>query len=263
MFNPFRPPTHSIPAMKFYSASFVVLSATLVFFAAVSEIAAEPAEKPIRVLIIDDKSPGYYADMHTEVTLRNIIRQDKRFRVVLVETAEVLGTDLPFDYDVLLLHFKNSIEPKRNAAMKANLEKFVNEGGGLFVFHFACGAFEDWPDYEKFSGRVWAPKKRGHDDYRLFTVKIADKEHPITETLADFEIMDELYTCLRDSEVPIRVLAEAVSNVDNETYPMAFVLEKGQGRVFHTTLGHDDRSLSAGGFQEMIKRALVWCAKRD
>jgi len=225
--------------------------------------AQNPAAQPIRVLIIDDKSPGYYRDMHTEVGLRNIIRQDKRFQVTLVETAEVLGTDLPFDYDVLLLHFKNYIEPKRNAAMKANLEKFVMEGGGLFVFHFACGAFEAWTRYEQLAGRIWDPKKRGHDDYRRFTVQIADKTHPITQNIADFEIQDELYTCLNDSEVPIRVLAEAVSNVDGKTYPMAFVLENGKGRTFHTTLGHDDRSLSAADFQKMIREALVWCAQRN
>ena len=27
--------------------------------------------------------------------------------------------------------------------MKANLEKLVDDGGGLFVFHFSCGIFED------------------------------------------------------------------------------------------------------------------------
>ena len=246
--------------MKRLSVFLVVLSV----FIAVSEIdAAETsATKPIRVLIVDDHRPGYY-HMPTATALRNLIRQDKRFEVALVEDAEVLGTDLPVDYDVILLHFKNRCVPKRYAAMQANLEKFVTEGGGLFIFHFACGAFEDWPEFEKLSGRVWDPKKRGHDNYRLFTVQVVDKTHPIAKDLGDFEINDELYTCLRDGEVPIHVLAESVSNVDNKAHPMAFVLEKGQGRIFHTTLGHDDKSLSSAGFQKMIKSALAWCAKKE
>ena len=249
--------------MKRYSL-ILSLSVLFLFFVAVStSVAAEtPEEKKIRVLIVDDLSTGYY-QMWTATTLRNIIRQDKRFDVVLAEDAEILGTDLPFDYDVILLHFKNYRKPKRDAAMKANLEKFVDEGGGLFVFHFSSGAFEDWPEYEKLSGRIWDPKKRGHDNYRRFTVLITDKAHPITKDIGNFDIDDELYTCLRDSEVPIHVLAEAVSNVDNKTYPMAFTLEKGKGRIFHTTLGHDDKSLSAEGFRNLIKRALVWCAKKD
>jgi len=255
--------THPKKIMKHLT----IVLATLFLLTAAMSLAQTPAEKPIRVLVIDDLSPGYYP-MPTATTLRNIIRQDKQFEVVLVEDAEVLGTNLLFDYDVVLLHFKNYREPKRYAAMKVNLEKFVTEGGGLFVYHFACGAFEDWPVYEKLAGRVWDPKKRAHDDYRQFTVQITDKAHPITAGLSDFEIQDELYTCLRDSEVPIHVLAEAVSNVDGKTYPMAFVLDSsnekvGKGRVFHTTLGHDDKSLTSAGFQTLIKQALIWCANRE
>jgi len=233
-------------------------------FAAVatSAMSQDSAEKPIRVLVIDDPSPGYYP-LPTATALRDIIRKDKRFEVVLIEDAEILGTDVPFDYDVLLLHFKNYRTPKRNAAMQANLEKFVTEGGGLFVYHFACGAFEDWVGFEKLAGRVWDPKLPAHDPYGRFPVRITDKTHPITAGLGDFEIHDELYTCLKDSKVPIHVLAESVSVVDGKTYPMAFVLANGTGRTFHTTLGHDDRSLSAPGFQTMIRNALVWCAKRN
>jgi len=243
------------------STILLVAFASLFLFSAIISEAEVPTDTPIRVLLIDDTSPGYYP-MPTATTLRNVIREDKRFEVVLVEDAEILGTDLPFDYDVILIHFKNYREPKRYAAMKANLDKFVTGGGGLFVYHFGCGAFEDWADFEKFSGRVYDSHMHPHDDYRSFTVQIADKAHPITKDLADFEIHDELYTCFKDSEVPIRILAEAGSNRDHKTHPMAFVLEKGKGRIFHTTLGHDDQSLSSAGFQTMIRRALVWCANR-
>ena len=246
-----------------YRFLFVFFALSLLCVAAVQPAVAQtPAANPIRVLIIDDLSQGYY-HMFTATTLRNIIRKDERFHVTLVEDAEVLGTDLPFDYDVVLLHFKNYREPKRNAAMKANLEKFVTEGGGLFVYHFACGAFEDWPAFDKFSGRVWDPALPAHDPYGRFAVNISDKEHPITKGVGNFEIDDELYTCLKASDVPIHVLAEATSKVDGKKYPMAFALENGKGRAFHTTLGHDDKSLSAEGFQAMIKNALVWCAKRE
>ena len=243
----------------------LILVLVLSFFVAVSQTtpAQAPAEKPVRVLLVDDSSPGYYP-LPTARTLRDIIRQDRRFEVVLVDDAEVLGTDLPFDYDVILMHFKNSRTPKRNAAMQANLEKFVMEGGGLFVYHFACGAFEDWkPGFEKLAGRIWDPALPAHDPYGRFTVRITDTTHPITANISDFEIVDELYTCLGESEVPIHVLADAVSIVDGKTYPMAFVLEPGHGRTFHTPLGHDDQSLSAPGLQTMIRQALLWCAKRE
>jgi len=244
--------------MKRLLVLFVIFSA----FIAAMQVALSETPAAIRVLIVDDRGPGYY-NMPTAVTLRHFIQNDKLFDVVLVEDAEVLGTDLLFDYDVIVLHFKNYRTPQRDAAMKANLEKFVTEGGGLFVFHFACGAFEDWSGYEKLAGRVWDPQKPAHDPYGLFTVQIVDQAHPITKNLGNFEIHDELYTCLRDSEVPIHVLASAMSKVDGKTYPMAFVLEKGKGRIFHTTLGHDDKSLSSAEFQMMCKQAIAWCANRE
>ena len=248
--------------MKHTFALFIILS----FFVAVSTTvrSQDTAEKPIRVLLVNDIRHGSYP-MQGITMLRDTIRQDKRFEVVLVENAEILGTDLLFDYEVVLLAFKiylNAPQPKRSAEMQANLEKFVTEGGGLFVYHFACGAFEDWAGYEKFAGRVWDPKLPAHDPYGRFPVRITDKTHPITKDIDNFEIQDELYTCLRDSIIPIRVLAEAVSVVDGKTYPMAFVLENGKGRTFHTTLGHDNRALSSPEFQRMIREALVWCAKR-
>jgi len=245
-----------------YWLGLCILLSTLLVASTFAQV-PQAKEKPIRVLIVDDQSPGYYR-MGTATALRDIIRQDKRFQVALVENAEILGTDLPFDYDVILLHFKNGRIPKRNTAMQANLEKFVTEGGGLFAYHFACGAFMDWPNFEKLIGRVWdKTKKPAHDPYGPFIVQITDKTHPITKDLGDFEIYDELYTCLKDSNVPIHVLAEAVSKVDGKKYPMAFTLEYGKGRIFHTPLGHNDRSLSATEFQEIIKHALAWCAKRE
>ncbi|MDR0328756.1 MAG: ThuA domain-containing protein, partial [Planctomycetaceae bacterium] len=111
--------------MKFLLASIVSLSFCLAALQPVQS--EEPAKKPIRVLIVDDLSPDYY-HMLTATTIRNILREDKQFSVVLTEDAEILGTDVPFDYDVIFLHFKNYGVPKRDAAMKANLEKFVTEG---------------------------------------------------------------------------------------------------------------------------------------
>jgi len=247
--------------MKYHTLVIVAFFAVFVFYNAAVD-AQPPVEEPIRVLIVDDQRPGHHT-LDTAVTLRDVIRQDRRFEVILVEDSEVLGTDLPFDYDVILLHFKNYRTPNRNVAMQANLEKFVMEGGGLFVFHFACGAFADWADFEKIAGRVWDPALPPHDPYGRFTVRITDNTHPITANIGNFEIYDELYTCLRESEVPIHILADAVSIVDGKTYPMAFVLEPGKGRTFHTTLGHDDRSLSSPEFQRMIRQAILWCAKRE
>ena len=121
--------------------------------------------------------------------------------------------------------------PKREAAVHANLRRFVEEGGGLVYFHFACGAFQEWDEFVKIAGRVWDPKKRAHDPHGAFEVRYVDKEHPIAKGLADFKITDELYTCL-GGDVPIHVVAEATSAVDGKAYPMAFVFKLEKGECF-------------------------------
>lgn len=222
---------------------------------------AQETEPPkIRVLIVDDETAGFYRWAGTAPLLKKSLNDSKQVEAVIVEDAETLGTDIVFDYDVLLLHFKNYKSLKREAKIRENLVKFVKEGGGLFIFHFACGAFEDWPEFEKLSGRVWDPKLPGHDPYGKFNVRIIDKEHPITKDIEDFETQDELYTCLRKSDIPIHVLAEATSKVDGKIYPMAFVLPYGKGRIFHTTLGHDGPSVSPPGFVKMLNNAVRWLA---
>ena len=92
-----------------------------------------------------------------------------------------------------------------------------------------------------------------------FRVEIVPSEHPITRGLASFETDDELYTCLA-GDAPIHVVAKATSKVDRKDYPMAFVLNYGQGRVFHTVLGHDARAYASPGVGELLRRGCAWTA---
>ncbi|MDR0869172.1 MAG: ThuA domain-containing protein [Planctomycetaceae bacterium] len=227
--------------------------------------AADDAPKT-RILIVDDETAGYYRFEGTAALMQKTLNAVKGNETVICGDAEVLATDVIFDYKVLFLHFKNYKRLKRNDAAKANIDKFVRDGGGLFVFHFACGAFEDWTDFDKIIGRVWepdaqkCPAKQYHDRYGKFTVRIINKEHPITADMTDFETSDELYHCFKPSEVSITVLAEAVSNQDKQPYPIAFILTYGKGRVFHTALGHDAASVSSAGFVQLLKNAVSWLA---
>jgi type 1 glutamine amidotransferase len=86
-----------------------------------------------------------------------------------------------------------------------------------------------------------------------------DPDHPVTRGLSDFEADDELYTCLAGTP-PIRVLATARSKVTGKDEPMAFVLNYGRGRVFHSPLGHDVKALTRPGVAPLFRRATAWTA---
>ena len=78
--------------------------------------------------------------------------------------------------------------------------------------------------------------------------------------MADFETIDELYTCLT-GDAPIHLLAHAKSKVDQKHHPQAFVRDYGKGRVFLTTLGHDVRAYTNNpAVGELLRRGCAWAA---
>ena len=195
----------------------------------------------------------------TAPVLAQAIAADNRLKVTVTEDPNDLASDKLGGYDVIVLHFMNWETPDPGPQARANLKAVVRSGKGLVLVHFACGAFQQWPEFVELAGRVWDPKLRGHDPHGKFAVKIVDPEHPAMKGMKDFETTDELYTCLA-GKTPIKVLATARSKVDNKDYPMAFVLNYGKGRVFHSVLGHDVQALANPDVGRLFRNACAWSA---
>jgi len=233
---------------------------------AAAAIQAAPEEKPTaehaRVLLVTGCDyPGHHWK-ETGPVLRNVLERDKRIEVRIVEDPEFLATPVIDDYDVIVLHFKNYQDFHREKEVRANLANFVKRGKGLVLLHYACGAFEDWPEFIDLAGKIYDQTKARapHDPRRRFTVHVVQPAHPIARGLADFEADDELYVCLMGDR-PVDVLATARSKLTGKDEPMAFVLEYGKGRVFHTPLGHDCRAIEMPGVAELLRRGCLWTAK--
>jgi sugar phosphate isomerase/epimerase/type 1 glutamine amidotransferase len=218
--------------------------------------------RPIRVLIVTGMDyPGHHWWKTTPVLETNLTT-DSRVRVEVLKDPYRLGAEDLSRHDVLLLHFMNWEKSDPDEAVRENLRRFVERGGGLVVIHFACGAFPGWPEYAALIGRVY-DRTNTHDPRGPFTVNIVNTNHPITRGLgASFETDDELYICLTGDK-PIQLLATARSKVTRSDHPMGFVHRYGQGRVFLTPLGHDARALEAQGTAELIRRATAWAAGRE
>jgi type 1 glutamine amidotransferase len=216
------------------------------------------SNKRVLVLTGDD----YPAHLWRETGPRfvEMLREDPRLEVTLSESPALLGSPALSSYDAVFLHFKNYADrlPVSEAAWK-NLESYVNGGGGLVIAHFGCGAAQEWSGFVNVAGRVWDPKKRGHDPYGAFLVRILNAGHPATAGIKDFTTNDELYTCLA-GETKIDVLADATSKVDQSVHPMAFVLHPGKGRVFHCPLGHNLGALEADGVRKLYLQGTLWAA---
>jgi type 1 glutamine amidotransferase len=242
----------------------VLLGAALAWCGGALLAAEKPAaEEARRVLIVTGEDyPGHKWKATTPV-LQQQLERDQRLRVDVLQDLTKLAAAPLADYDVVVLHFKNYDPQTPGRQGLDNLQQYVEHGGGLVLVHFACGAFQEFDrDFEKLVGRVWNPKLRGHDPRGKFRVDIAAADHPVTRKMQAFETDDELYTCLA-GDTPITVLATAVSKVDKKTYPLAFVLSPGKGRVFHCVLGHDVQALEGDGVGELFRRGAAWAARLD
>lgn len=225
-------------------------------FVAALLITAAPPDSPKALIITGVDHPAHDWKA-TGPVVRDLLRT-AGFEPRLVEDPEVLGTDLIFDYDLLVLHFRNEQPLARNAQAQANLSRFVkDEGRGLVLIHFACGAFPDWPGFGELAGMVWDTVNT-HDPRGPFDVRVVAPSHPVTAGLADFPTDDELYIGLKPCRDDLETLAVARSKVTARDHPMAFTFACGKGRVFQTPLGHDVKALTMPGASDLIVRGCRW-----
>lgn len=224
--------------------------------------APPPPPKPLPVLLVTGCDYPRHVWSVTAPHLAAGLRQDPRVDVRTIEDPHFLDSAALGRYRVIVLHFMNWMTPGPGPAARANLQRFVEAGGGLVLVHFACGAWLEWPDFAQLAGRVWDPKLRSHDPRGPFHVDIIRPEHPIMQGLgAGFDVDDELYTCLRGA-TPVEVLATARSRIDHREYPMAFTLTVGRGRVFQSPLGHDIKAFGPDTL-ELFRRGVAWAAGLD
>ncbi|WP_165235596.1 ThuA domain-containing protein [Aquisphaera insulae] len=221
-------------------------------------LSAAPPGKARVLVLTGNEYPGHHWK-ETAPLLARFLAEDARMTTEVQADPSFLASPKLHEYDAVVLNYMNWQSPDPGPEARANLKRFVESGKGLVLVHFACGAFQGWPEFAEIAGRVYNPKLPPHDPYGKFTVRIVAADHPATKGLAPFETTDELYTCL-DGTHPISVLATATSKLDGKDHPMAFASRYGKGRVFHSPLGHDVNALSTPGTQDLYRRGTAWAA---
>ena len=247
--------------MKAFST---LLSISVILLATLTpNVPCSAAEGPaqIKVLLItgDDVTPAH--NWHeVSQAIRETLVSSGKFQVRVCEDTGVLDSAAALSrYDVIFLHYYNAKTPTLSDGAKENLISFVKGGKGLVVSHLSSASFKEWEEFRKMCGRYWVMGKSGHGPRSPFKTRIANKGHPITQGLTDFEADDELYAKLLGDE-PINVLVEADSDWSKKTESLAFTVDYGKGRVFHETFGHDGKAIHNPAVQTLIVRGCEWAA---
>jgi type 1 glutamine amidotransferase len=250
-----------------------VASAAALLVLAVTGLAADD-KKEIKILIITGDQVSAHKWKETTPFIRDFLTKAG----MKVDVTETPRKDLTADnlakYDVLLLNYKDTKDGGPDTRWsEENKQAFtdaVKGGKGLLVYHFASAAFVGNGEFNKEFERVIAGgwrKQGNHGKRHVFSVRITDKDHPITKGMpGTFQHSnDELYqNSVMFPESTVLATAYSDKSLDpkntGKDEPVIWVAHYGKGRVCENVLGHDVAAMQSPGFQALMIRGIEWCA---
>jgi hypothetical protein len=279
-----------------------LLSALAGLFLPIALSAQQAGTDPVRIMLLTGESSIYHDWQKSSPVIEQILAETGLFEIELV-TAPPAGTTMPGfapdwgRYAAVVMDYDVDDWP---AAVKADFVDYMRAGGGLVLVHAADNAFPAWPEFNAMAGvGGWrgrndtaGPKLRWRDGQQVldsdpgaamhppqhdFRIVTRAPDHPVMRGLPEvwLQANDELYSQLRGPARNVTILATAMAepalrSATGEHEPMLMAIRYGEGRVFHTTLGHvaprDEApiaTIASVGFIVTLQRGTEWAATGD
>ena len=193
------------------------------------------------------------------------------------------------NYDVIVSNFGYKAADWPLDTQQA-FERYMQSGGGFVAVHAANNSFPTWDAYNQMTGLGgWGGRDESNGPYVYFDEQgtlIKDhspglagahgtkhefqieqrNQHPIVSGLPKvwMHTKDECYGKLRGPARNMLILASALcpkqEKGTGQHEPMLMVIEYGKGRIFNTTLGHQQESYESVGFITTFLRGTEWAA---
>jgi glycosyltransferase len=254
-------------------------------------------EDSIKTLLVTGRNSHKWEVSH--VAIKRILENSGLFMVdiaVSPKAGENMSNFKPdfASYQLVVLDYYGDRWPEETEKSFLN---FVEEGGGVVIYHAADNAFRHWKEYNQIIGfGGWenrnetdgpyiymrdgqlvyddeTPGRGGsHGFQHEFTLHCGNPDHPVTKGLpaAWRHAQDELYDRMRGPGIVKDVLFWAYSDPatrgSGRDEIAIFTVDCGKARIFHTTLGHagntldDNIAMQCAGFQVTLLRGAEWAA---
>src|SRR5690625_88440 len=225
----------------------------LVFAILSFTLASCSREKP--AVLIFSKTDGFYHSAIPEgIEAIQQLGMDNGFDVDTTTNAGMFTEEYLQNYSAII--FLNTTADVLDSRQEAEMERFIQSGGGFMGVHAAADTEYHWGWYGRLVGGYFLDHpgmNDPHPNVQQGVVVVADSNHPATEFLPErWERTDEWYS-YRDMYDEVNVLLK----VDEDSYqggaqmgdhPIAWYHEYDGGRAFYTGLGHTSESYSEDYF---------------
>lgn len=220
------------------------------------------SRRPRALALIGDRyhSPVYIRDNLSKALVRENIP------VTFIEEVTALNADSLRDTQLLIIlrdgmnwpngYDKPDVKWMTDAQQQA-IWDFVNNGGAFLALHNAQGLYPPGGPYYKLFGGDYG----GHPEPYTFTVRVENKNHPITAGVEDFEIFDEQHTVkyyLDREHLLLRSIAR--NNLQSEA---GWWREQGKGRFCYLAPGHTPEALGHPMMQRLMRNAMNWLLRLE
>ena len=223
----------------------------------------QSADRPRALALIGDRyhSPVYIRDNLIPAFVRENIP------VTFIENHEALTAEALKHYQLLVflkdgMIWPNGYEPNSYVQWMTDEQQqaiwdFVNNGGGFLALHNSHGIYPQGGLYYKLFGGDYG----GHPAPETFTIRIENKNHPITQGVEDFETFDEQHMSkyyLDREHLLLRNISRA-----NQSAPAGWWREMGKGRFVYLAPGHTPEALGHPMMQRLIRNSMRWLLRLD
>ena len=233
--------------------------------------AAPTTQRAHKRALVFNKTEGF---KHSSIpTSADVFRQmdatSEIFEFVVTDDVSHFDKDKLNTYDVVVFCLTTG-EIKLSEAQKGALLEFITSGKGGFVgIHSATDTFYKWPQFGEMIGGYFDHHPWNAGD--TVTIKNEQPKSPITLPWGEdpFELKEEIYQFKDpyDRKKQDVLLSLDTDKTDmtkpnikrtDKDFAVAWTKSYGKGRVFYTSLGHNEAVWKDPRFQAHLMAGLQW-----